>query len=141
LQLKDSSYNISIEMNARTATLARSTPDPSAVLTKAALRAADCLALSQADLSRVLGLSPATVSRLAHGHKRLEPATKSFELAALFVRLFRSLDAIVGSDDAAARAWLRSDNQVLGGVPAELIRDLTGLVRAVDYLDAARARV
>ena len=128
-------------MTARTATLTRSTPDASAVLAKAVLRAANCLALSQADLARVLGLSPATVSRLAHGQKRLELASKSFELAALFVRLFRSLDAIVGSDDAAARAWLRSPNHALGGVPAALIRDLTGLVRTVDYLDAARARV
>ena len=132
---------ISTEMTPRTATLPRSTADASAVLAKAALRAADGLALSQADLARVLGLSPATVSRLAHGQKRLEPASKPFELAALFVRLFRSLDAIVGSDDAAARAWLRSPNLVLGGVPLELIRDLTGLVRTVDYLDAARARV
>ncbi len=128
-------------MTIRTATLPRSTADASAVLAKAALRAADCLALSQADLARVLGLSPATVSRLAHGLKRLEPASKSFELAALFVRLFRSLDAIVGSDDAAARVWLRSPNLSLGGVPLELIRDLTGLVRTVDYLDAARARI
>ena len=128
-------------MTPRTATLPRSTADASAVLAMAALRAADGLALSQADLARVLGLSPATVSRLAHGQKRLEPASKPFELAALFVRLFRSLDAIVGSDDAAARAWLRSPNLVLGGVPLELIRDLTGLVRTVDYLDAARARI
>ncbi len=128
-------------MSVRAANLPRSTPNASAVLAKAALRAADNLALSQADLARVLGLSPATVSRLAHGQKRLEPASKPFELAALFVRLFRSLDAIVGSDDAAARAWLRSPNHSLGGVPAELIRDLTGLVRTVDYLDAARARV
>jgi hypothetical protein len=57
------------------------------------------------------------------------------------VRLFRSLDAIVGSDDAAARAWLRSENRALGGVPLELIRDPAGLVRTVDYLDAARARI
>jgi hypothetical protein len=57
------------------------------------------------------------------------------------VRLFRSLDAIVGSDDVAARAWLRADNRALGGVPFELIRDAAGLVRTVDYLDAARARI
>jgi hypothetical protein len=47
----------------------------------------------------------------------------------------------VGSDDAAARAWLRSDNSALGGTPLELIREPAGLVRAVDYLDAARARI
>jgi len=57
------------------------------------------------------------------------------------VRLFRSLDAIVGSDDTAARAWMRSDNSALGGVPLELIRDAAGLVRTVDYLDSARAGI
>ncbi|MBS0580973.1 MAG: DUF2384 domain-containing protein [Proteobacteria bacterium] len=115
--------------------------DPGAVLSRAAVRAARFLDLSQADLAAVIGLSGATLSRLAHGHKQLEAGSKPWQLAALFVRLFRSLDAIVGSDDAAARAWLRSDNAALGGVPCELIRDPAGLVRAVDYLDAARARI
>ena len=81
------------------------------------------------------------VSRLANGQKQLESGSKPWQLAALFVRLFRSLDAIVGSDDAAARAWLRSDNAALGGVPGELMREPAGLVRTVDYLDAARARI
>jgi transcriptional regulator with XRE-family HTH domain len=128
-------------MAAKIAPIARPALDPGAVLAKAALRAADRLELPQAELARVLGLSAATVSRMAHGQKRLEPVTKSFELAALFVRLFRSLDSIVGSNDEAARAWLRSENLSLGGVPLVLIRDLAGLVRTVDYLDAARARV
>ena len=48
-------------------------------------------------------MSGATLSRLANGQKQLEPGSKPWQLAALFVRLFRSLDAIVGSDDAAAR--------------------------------------
>jgi transcriptional regulator with XRE-family HTH domain len=95
----------------------------------------------QADLAGVIGVSAATLSRLANGQKHLEPGSKPWQLAALFVRLFRSLDAIVGSDDAAARAWVRSDNHALGGVPLTLIRDPAGLVRTVDYLDGARARI
>ena len=122
---------------------ARSTPaaDSGAVLSRAAVRAARFLALAQTDLAQVIGVSAATLSRLAHGHKQLEAGSKPWQLAALFVRLFRSLDAIVGSDDAAASAWLRSPNAALGGVPLELIRDPAGLVRCVDYLDAARARI
>ena len=53
-------------------------------------------------------MSGATLSRLANGHKHLEAGSKPWQLAALFVWLFRSLDAIVGSDDVAARAWLRA---------------------------------
>lgn len=119
----------------------RPAADPGDVLSKAALRAAQFLGIAQADLASVIGVSEATVSRLAAHQKQLEPGSKPWQLAALFVRLFRSLDAIVGSDDNAARAWLRSENLALGGVPLELIRDAAGLVRTVDYLDAARARI
>lgn len=116
-------------------------PEPGAVLVKAALRAARFLGLSQAELAQVIGVSGASASRMAAGSKLLEEDSKTWQLAALFVRLFRSLDAIVGSDDEAAKAWMRSANAALGGVPADLLRDPAGLVRAVDYLDAARARV
>jgi transcriptional regulator with XRE-family HTH domain len=128
-------------MKQRSALKVKDAPDRSATLTKAALRAADYLDLPQADVGEILGVSAATVSRLANGLKQFEPDTKAWQLAALFVRLFRSLDAIVGSDDAAARAWLRSENAALGGVPLELIRDAAGLVRTVDYLDSARAGI
>jgi DNA-binding XRE family transcriptional regulator len=105
------------------------------------VRAARFLAMAQTELAQVIGVSDATLSRVANGRKQLEPGSKPWQLAALFVRLFRSLDAIVGSDDEAARAWLRSTNHALGGVPLALIRDPAGLVRTVDYLDAARARI
>jgi transcriptional regulator with XRE-family HTH domain len=119
----------------------RLVPDPGATLSRATVRAARYLAVAQSELAEVIGVSSATLSRLANGRRTLEAGSKPWQLAALFVRLFRSLDAIVGSDDAAARAWLRSDNSALGGVPLTLIRDPAGLVRTVDYLDAARARI
>lgn len=127
-------------MSLRTAG-ARPSADTAATLSRAAVRAARLLGLAQADLAGVIGVSEATLSRIANGRKQLEEDSKAWQLAALFVRMFRSLDAIVGSDDAAARAWLRSINRALGGVPLELIRDPAGLVRTVDYLDAARARI
>ena len=96
--------------------------EPGAVLARATVRAARFLALAQSDLAPVIGVSGATLSRLANGHKQLEPGSKPWQLAALFVRLFRSLDAIVGSDDTAAGAWLRSQNAALGGVPGESVR-------------------
>jgi len=120
---------------------ARPAADSRAVLSRATVRAARFLAIAQSELAAVIGVSGATLSRLANGQKYLEPGSKPWQLAALFVRLFRSLDAIVGSDDAAAQAWLRSDNAALGGVPLTLIREPAGLVRTVDYLDAARARI
>ena len=119
----------------------RTAPSEGPVLTKAALRTAERLGVSNKAFARIVGLSEASVSRMGSGAYTLAPGDKAFELAVLFVRLFRSLDAIVGSDDGAARAWLRGRNLALGGVPLELIQDPSGLVRTVDYLDAARARI
>ncbi|MDF2231235.1 DUF2384 domain-containing protein [Albimonas sp. CAU 1670] len=116
-------------------------PDPGAVLAKAVLRAAARLGVTHDQLARVIGVSPSTVSRLKSGAARLERDQKSFELAALFVRLFRSLDAIAGGDEAAARAWLRAENLALGAPPIERILTVAGLVDVVDYLDARRAPI
>ena len=112
-----------------------------AVVTKAVLRAAARLAISNRALARTLGVSEATVSRMGSGAYVLGPRDKSFELAVMFIRLFRSLDAIVGGDDQAARGWLTSENAALGGVPADLVQTLPGLVNVVAYLDARRALV
>lgn len=115
--------------------------DEAAVVTKAVLRAAERLALPNRALAVILGLSEATISRMGSGSYRLTPGDKPFEIAVLFLRLFRALDAIVGGDAAAARAWLRGENTVLGATPVSLIQSVSGLVNVVGYLDARRALV
>ena len=115
--------------------------DPGSTLTKAVVRAAGILGISQATLADVLGVSPATASRLMAGTYGLKPARRrEWEFALLFVRLFRSLDAIVGND-RDARTWLRGENLALGGRPLEMIRGAEGLVRVLHYLDASRSRI
>jgi len=110
-------------------------------LTTAVLRAGDILALPQAQLAEVLGVSAASVSRMKAGAYLLDQNRKEWELAALWVRVFRSLDSITGGKDEASRAWLYSENRALDGRPADMIRQVTGLVRVVDYLDASRGRI
>ena len=110
-----------------------------AVVTKGVMRAADRLALSNRVLAAVLGLSEATVSRMDSGSYQLDPGGKPYELAVLFVRLFRSLDAIVGGDTAVAQAWMRNFNTALGAAPIALIESVPGLVNVVAYLDHRRA--
>jgi len=116
-------------------------PEEAAVLTKAVFRAAERLRLSARVLAAVIGVSEATASRMKHGGLALEAGSKPFELAALVVRMFRSLDAITGGDEQTARAWMESENLSLGGTPIERIRTVSGLVDVVHYLDARRARV
>jgi len=119
----------------------RKAPAEGVVLAKAMLRAADRLGLTARALGAVLGLSEPSVSRLKRGEFHLDRGTKSFELAVLFVRLYRSLDAIVGGDEAVAKAWLRNDNTAIGGKPIDKIQTIPGLVDAIAYLDARRALV
>ena len=56
------------------------------------------------------------------------------------MRVFRSLDSILASEDRA-KAWLRSENTALGARPIELITRAEGLVSVLHYLDAARGRI
>jgi len=55
------------------------------------------------------------------------------------VRLFRSLDALVGNDGSRRLAWMRSHNDALNGTPAELIQKAEGLVLTLAYVDGMRA--
>jgi hypothetical protein len=110
-----------------------------AVVSRAVLRAASLLDLSNKVLARVVGLSEASVSRMGAGTYQLVPGDKPFELAVLFVRLYRALDALVDGDDAVARAWLRNPNVALGDAPLNLIQTVPGLVNTLAYLDARRA--
>ncbi|MDP2785413.1 MAG: DUF2384 domain-containing protein [Sulfurimicrobium sp.] len=115
-------------------------PETAAVLSKAIARAAERLDVSRSLLAKVLGVSPATITRLYSGEYLLDQKRKEWEFALLFVRAFRSLDSIVG-DETTARKWLNSENRGLNGRPIELIRSTEGLVRVVQYLDASRGLV
>ena len=118
----------------------RSAPvSETAVATKAVLRAAARLGLPNKTLAKIIGVSEATVSRMGAGSYLLARGDKPFELALLFVRVFRSLDAIAGGDEAVATAWLRSENLALGGTPLTLIQSVPGLVHVLAYLDARRS--
>ena len=116
-------------------------PDAAAIASKALIRAADLLGLSAKELSPVVGLSEASLSRLKRGDGAMRLAGKPYELALLFIRLYRSLDAIMGGDDEASRRWIRAENTALGGRPLSRIGTIDGLANVLAYLDARRAPV
>lgn len=115
-------------------------PQDAHVLAKAAVNAAFRLGLRSKHLAEIIGTSEASVSRLRSG-RGLDPRTKEGELALLFLRLYRSLDALVGGDDVKARSWMHAANDHVGGIPAERVRSVEGLVDVVQYLDAMRGRL
>ncbi|MEP6781752.1 MAG: MbcA/ParS/Xre antitoxin family protein [Gemmatimonadaceae bacterium] len=115
-------------------------PVPELVLAKATLSAADRLGIRNRALATIVGASEASISRLQHG-RGIDPSSKEGELSLLFLRMFRSLDALVGGDDAKSRAWMHALNEHVGGVPAHRISTVEGLVDVVQYLDAMRGRL
>ncbi len=123
------------------AKVAASARDKAAVLTKAVMRTADILQIQQRELAEILSVSPPTITRLIGGEKKLSQGRSEYQLAALFVRVFRSLDTLVGGDAEKARKWLRAPNSHLNGVPIELTKTVRGLVNVADYLDAMRGAV
>jgi len=124
------------------ATLAlRPEVQPAQVLAKALFRAAEAMGLTSRAVAEVVGVSEATISRVRGGKAALEPASKQGQLALLLLRVFRSLDALVGGDAAALRAWLAGPNDHLHGTPLELLRTPQGLVHVADYLDAMRGKL
>ena len=114
----------------------------SRVLGEAVSRAASYWKLSDQTLGNIIGISRTSAFRLHDGDFKLKRGEKSFELGQYFVRIFRSLDAIMGSDDAASISWLKSPNLDLGGRPIDLMQEsITGLFRVADYVDGYRGRV
>lgn len=112
------------------------------VLTLATLTAAETLGFTQAQLAQIIGVSAPTVSRMKSGDYLLAEERKEWALAALFVRMYRSLDSMVGGRSEDARAWLNSANRAFDdALPAQMVTDVQGLVHLVDYLDAARGPV
>jgi hypothetical protein len=110
--------------------------DPAGVLTRALIKAGKELGLTQADLGSVVGRDRTALSRGA-----IEPRSKSGELALLVVRAYRALFVLVGGDARQMKHWMHTSNHHVGGVPAELIRTVPGLMRVVEYLDAIRGRI
>ena len=104
-----------------------------AALSKATIRAAQKLGLRNRVLASVIGLSEATISRMSKDDFVLSHDSKSFELSAMFVRLFRGLDAIVGGDETVAKAWLANPNTALG--------DSSGCVSSPPWMIRVRSAV
>lgn len=119
-------------MTTQTATQA----DATATLTKAYLRAGKSLGLTQEDLGVVIGRD-----RTLFRRGGVDPATKSGELALLLIRVYRSLYALVGGREEDLKHWMHTVNWHTGGIPAEQVKSVAGLVNVVEYLDAIRGRI
>ncbi len=115
-------------------------PQPDMVLAKAVLRASEQLGLKQAELAAVLGIHRTAVSRMKQ-HLSLDPASKQGELALLLIRLARAVFALSGGDSDWIRHFMHSPNRITGGVPAQQIQSIQGLMQVLQFADGSRGKV
>jgi len=122
------------------AVIAEQRPEASMVLAKALLNASTQLGLRQDELAKVIGLHRTGITRLKKS-MTLEPESKTGELALLLIRAARALYALAGGESDWIAHFMRSPNRMTGGIPAEQIQNVQGLVRVVQCLDAIRGKI
>ena len=111
------------------------------VLTKAIVNLVDLYGFTGKDLYDITGISESSKTRLHQGKKLLSPKTKEGEMALLLIRVYRSLNALVGNNHSKAKIWLNSFNSYFNKKPFEQMKTLAGLVDVVNYLDAIRGKL
>lgn len=126
---------------AKAETLQAQSPKTAAALSKAVVRAARSLELSQQEFASITKMSVPQTSRLWTGTYELSPnKADEWELAILFFRTYRSLHTITGNNSDSIK-WLKSFNHSFATTPLDKMQSVEGLVRVVSYLDAHRGNV
>lgn len=121
------------------AVLDQMTTQETLVVHKALMRASENLEINRAKLALVLGLSAPSVTRLFQGQFQFGIASKEYEHALLFLRMYSALMALA-QERQLAIAWLRAENLGVGQKPIELMLSTEGLVRVVGYLESTNAQ-
>lgn len=106
-------------------------------LTKALLRSAQGLGMTNQDLAALLGADEAKIGRFANDGDRFRPESHEWEVALMAVEIYTALFRLVGGNEAHIGAWMRGYNRALDASPLELIGTLEGLGRVRNHLRAA----
>lgn len=120
---------------------AKAIPLQAKVLTKAFLRMLDHYQLSRKECCLIVGFSEASLSRIMSQQRLIDPLAKEGEIVILLLRLYRSLNTLVGGNTQQAQQWLRSYNHYFMATPLEVMHRLSGLIEVVNYLDAMRGKI
>ncbi|KAA0696112.1 DUF2384 domain-containing protein [Halopseudomonas laoshanensis] len=105
------------------------------VLNKAVTRICIALELEQWE-NEILVAKGASQSGVLGGDQMQFPRTAAM---ITLVQIYQLLLAITGAD-AAARCWLRTMNDVLGGAPLDLMKTHEGLEIVLHYLESISLR-
>ena len=99
------------------------------VLAKAVLNASNKLGLSLDELNEVIGVESDFTET------GIEPETSQAEASLVLITIYNKLFMLVGRNDADVAHWMRTENEMTGGIPAEQIKEDSGLQRISNILN------
>ena len=115
--------------------------DDRKIVTRAVLKAAKALGMTNQALSRAMGISASKLDR-ARGSQGAVLNGKDYEIALLLIRIYRALYAILGGNREQMKHWIATPNRHLHGEsPLTQLQSIEGLVLVVRYLDGMRGRI
>ncbi len=120
--------------------LAQQSPTQGIVLAKAIVKASKQLGLTQSEVAEAIGLHRTAVSRLKT-KPFLDPKSKEGQLALILIRIARALFALTGGDEHWIKRFMQTENKITGGVPAQQISSIEGLMTVLRFVDAIRGKV
>lgn len=106
--------------------------DARRVLATATQRAGHALGLSTAQTAAIVGC---TLTDFTNG---LDPQSEPGRRALILIRIYQSLEVLVGGDSQLLQQWMTGNNQGIQGVPSEQIQTPEGMATILSYLEAMR---
>ena len=100
------------------------------VLTKAAVRAASELGLTNTQLARIIDIDEGSLGAL------INPAGESGLRARQLIRIYQHLHAMTGNDRAAMAHWVRTKSRRLDSAPIDRMLTADGLDQTLAYLES-----
>jgi hypothetical protein len=114
--------------------------DKKAVLGVALKNAINFYGLKKKDVQEILGISKRQLQLLQDNG--VEPESKTGELVLCFIRIIRSISALVGKENEKAYHWLMTKNKAFRGFsPVERMKSIEGLMEVMRYCDAHRGKI
>jgi predicted XRE-type DNA-binding protein len=105
------------------------------VLSKALIKVSLNLGLNQNTLSKIIGVTKIKISQIFKGKVNLFLNTREGDSTLMLIRVYSILNVLLSDDERKCKKWFQSYNVHLQGIPKELCKTPTGLIKIVDYVE------
>jgi len=111
------------------------------VVTKAVVKAAELLKLSEPEFAGLIGVSETTVAKLKAVESVIREKSAEQQLVVYLIGIFESLSALYGNNEDHMAEWLRAENKVFNKAPIREMATMSGMANTARHLDQYRFRV